>query len=432
MIELSSRKKSKIRLEEYNYQKDIKIRKTLVELSPLAIELIDEILYSKRTMSIWKLAQSVEAVSEEIIPILQELEKLGLLTLSETEITTHKEAKKYFEYEILRFSEDFRPDLFFFQALLKHLPIHILPNWYQIPKSSNHIFQSIVEKYLYTPQLYQRHLIEVKADGVLSAIIDQLADGAVDQIPTKELQESLQISDEELYEAILYLEYNFICFAKYVQKNGKWEEYLVPLYEWRQFLSSKKSLPFIPYVEEIEIKEERAFGFIQDLTAYLQGEETLLSNKAQELQTIANQLHFINDKKELQKTGIEWLALANEEKSLYLFQHRHLFFPYSNVGERAICEAEKSVREVIGKGWIPFEQFLSFAEIALDNSTKIILESKGRLYRYVYPEYTQEQKEFIHAAIFGNLYKMGMVSIGCWKGKDCFMVTPFGEKFFAL
>ncbi len=426
MIELSSRKKSKIRLDEYNYQKDIEIRKTLVQLPPLAIELIDEILYSKKTMSIWKLAQSVEAVTEEIVPILESLEKLGLLTISDTEVTSHKEAKKYFEYEILRFSDDFRPDLSFFQALLKHLPIHILPNWYQIPKSSNHIFQSIVEKYLHTPLLYQRHLMEVKTDPILSTIIEALLEEGKSELSTREIQERLKISDKELQETILYLEYNFICFASYKYIEGRWEEYLIPLYEWQQYQESRNQ-SFLIADEEIEGNKKNPFAFIEELSAYL-----VQPGNKEELSHFSQSLHFLDKEEQLQKAGKEWLALSDEEKSLYLFQHRQLFTPISSVGERAFCEAEKSVRNVIGKGWISFDHFLSFAEISLDQSTKVTLENKGRLFRYVYPEYTPEQKNFIHEVVFDHLYKMGMVFTGRCQGKDCFKVTPFGEKFFAL
>ena len=39
----------------------------------------------------------------------------------------------------------------FIQLLLRKVPIDILPTWYPIPRTSNSIFDSLIEKYMKTP-----------------------------------------------------------------------------------------------------------------------------------------------------------------------------------------------------------------------------------------------------------------------------------------
>ena len=55
----------------------------------------------------------------------------------------------------------FQPDMEFLQGLLKKVPIHCLPAWHAVPRTSNNIFESLVEKYLLSPQIFQRYLSEL-------------------------------------------------------------------------------------------------------------------------------------------------------------------------------------------------------------------------------------------------------------------------------
>ncbi len=48
-----------------------------------------------------------------------------------------------------------------FFEVLKRIPISVLPNWYSFPRSTDHIFDSIIEKYMMTPKVYRRHLLDL-------------------------------------------------------------------------------------------------------------------------------------------------------------------------------------------------------------------------------------------------------------------------------
>ena len=111
MLELSSAKKNKVSLQDYNYEHDIRSRTLLSDFSVFDVEVLEEILYQPLKISLKKLARQVGAEEQELLPFLKKVSEAGLLTWSQDTILIDKEMRKYFEFEIVRFDPDFKPDL---------------------------------------------------------------------------------------------------------------------------------------------------------------------------------------------------------------------------------------------------------------------------------------------------------------------------------
>ena len=158
---LKNTKKTKISLPDYNFEEDIRNRLLLKTLSKQNLRVLEEILFSSLQFSIESLAENLDLNSDDLYEILETLSPLNLYNFDGRILTVDKDKRKYFETQVTRFEEDFKPDLDFFQNLLKCLPIEVLPNWYHVPRSSNNIFQSLVDKHLLTPQIYQRYLVDL-------------------------------------------------------------------------------------------------------------------------------------------------------------------------------------------------------------------------------------------------------------------------------
>ncbi|MFS8563054.1 MAG: hypothetical protein LVR00_01455 [Rhabdochlamydiaceae bacterium] len=131
----------------------------------------EEVLFSSLTVSVEKISKNIDENEENVLASLGKLVEAGLLKSENGLFIVDKEMRKYFESQAPKFENDFKPDMEFLQGLLRKVPIHVLPSWYAIPRLSNNIFNSIVEKYLVTPTTFQRYLMEINfGDASLSAI----------------------------------------------------------------------------------------------------------------------------------------------------------------------------------------------------------------------------------------------------------------------
>jgi len=101
-----------------------------------------------------------------------------------------------------------------------------------------------------------------------------------------------------------------------------------------------------------------------------------------------------------------------------------------DAGDRAVREAEKSIKRVLNKGWIYFDDFLKGVMVPLSEKSVITLMHVGKQWKYSLPIYSEEEKVLIKATIFEWLYEPGMVITGTCEGKDCFAVTHFGRFYF--
>ncbi len=98
--------------------------------------------------------------------------------------------------------------------------------------------------------------------------------------------------------------------------------------------------------------------------------------------------------------------------------------------EKVIREAEKAVMRVLHSGWVLFEDFNKGVIVPLAEHTAATLKKCGKGWKYALPDYTPEERAFIHAIVFEWLFEAGITAVGTYEGKACFTVTPFGQSLF--
>lgn len=365
---LNLTRKNKIVLSDYNYQRDIENRLLMSHLTLFEVDVLREILDSSLKTTIHQLAESLDVDEKLVIPAVDKLSKTKLFQRFGNVISVDKEMRKYYESQIIKFDTNFEPRFdFFFQSLMTKVPIHSIANWYSLCKVSDHIFNSIVESYLATPKIYETYLKELHFDiPVLNNIAKEVFKADDFKIPSRTLIEKYGLQREQFEEYMLYLEYNFVCCISYQRDKQNWEEIVTPFYEWKEFLESqKKSLP-------IAIKD---IANIQP----------------------AHPEHFRNE--ELER----------------------------NFSERDIREVKKSLKRLIGCGWVYFDDFLKGLTAQIGQTEAVELRNKGKRWNYILPSYSEEEIAFIKATLCGLLLEAGIVAIGTHQNKLCFCVTPLGR-----
>lgn len=477
LLEASSCRKNKISLTDYNYQKDIENRLLMAQFTAIDIEVLEEILYSSIQIPIAKLAKNLNKLPEEILPVLCKLKGTGLFTIEGESIFVDKEIRKYFEFQIQKFDEDFEPGMEFLQNLLKKVPIHILPVWYSIPRTSNNIFDSLLERHLYTPQIFQRYVMELNfGEPILKNIIQDVYSSENLELSSLELMNKYNISRELFEEYLLHLEFSFVCCLGYRKVEDRWEEKVTPFHEWKQYLHFLKNtdVPSIEDVESIESKRPSEFSFVQDLSILLDRtkKQPIIIEKTTDnltlpiepilhsllpsfpglskdpaiyrpyIHNLITKLHLVRlcdlsqGKILFSDTTEDWLAMRLDSQSLYFYRHPrnrilNAEVPSEICTEKALREAEKSIVRVLNKNWVFFDDFLKGVHVPLSEELLIVLKKSGKNWKYTIPQYSQEEKNLLKATIFEWLFEAGIVQVGTIHGKGCFRVTSLGQTLFA-
>jgi hypothetical protein len=180
--------------------------------------------------------------------------------------------RKYFEFQLQRFSPTFKPDMEFLQSVLRRIPPHILPTWYSIPRTSTNIFESIVEKHLLTPQIFQRHLTELNiTDPVILGIMNDVFSSDL-KAYSSDLITKYNLTRLDFEKIMLQLEFSFICSVRYVNEDDHWHEIVTPFHEWTEYLLFLKNTttPKIDAPELVEKRRENDHAFVEDMTTVLQ------------------------------------------------------------------------------------------------------------------------------------------------------------------
>jgi len=476
MIEMSPSRKNKISLADYNYQRDIENRLLMAQFSTLDLDILEEILYSSLTLPLRKLCKNIDVDEEKVLPILQKLSKTGLFIIEGDVIHVDKEMRKYYESQILKFDEEFKPGMEFLQSLLRKVPIHVLPTWYSIPRTSNNIFDSIVEKYLLTPQIFQRYLMELNFnDPTLTGIIHDVYNSAELKVFSRDLIEKYGLTREQFEEYMLHLEFNFVCCLGYNRGTDVWKEVVTPFYEWAEYLRFLKTTELESIQNPSQIKRLRPhdFSFIQEMSVilnlakkqpivlvsskegvYLPQKTTLATilSKCEGLQENDPNLdHYLDrliSKLRMIKladivdgrlyaleAANDWLDMRLENRASYVYRHplNRLVseeIPAYLCTERNIREAEKSILRVLNSGWVYFDEFVKGTLVMLGEGSTIVLKRLGKTWKYALPEYTDEEILLLKATVLDWLYELGIVAIGTFNGRECFCVTPFGQSLF--
>jgi hypothetical protein len=480
MLETDSYRKNKINLEDYDFEKDIKNRVLMSHFSPEDLEVLEEIIYSPTTFPIKNLMRQVDKNEEELHAILDHLSKTELFDIQDDIIVVDKEMRKYFESQIVKFEDDFTPGMEFLQSLLKKVPIDVLPNWYPIPRSSNNIFASLIEKYLNTPQTFQRYLSELHlGDPTLNGIVQDLFHSPHYKIYSKDVRKKYALSEEEFEEVMLYLEFNFICCLIYEKKEGEWVEIITLFQEWKDYLSFLKETQPKEIQKKSQVSSIRPseFSFVEDMSSLLMiayshpihvrlndKEEWTLekqislliakSFKGFDLKSEEGQVVFFNYTNRVIKKLLflslvtiknrqliptsearEWLNLPIEKRAIATYKqtiknYEFNEFPSEICSERNIHEIEKSISRIIDSDWVILEEFLKGIIAPISDESKMYLKKTGRYWQYTLPNYSEEELKLIKKIICEWLFEGGIIALGSLDGKDCLRITSLGQSMF--
>lgn len=437
MLELSSLRKNKVNLSDYPLAQDVNSRLLMSDFSALDIEVLEEILFSPLKISFKRAARNLGCDEAALQASLNKFVSVGLLSICEDAILVDKEKRKYFEFEITRFDPNFKPDMEFLQGLLRKVPIHVLPNWYAIPRTSNNIFESIVEKYLLTPHIFQRYVEELNfGDPILNAIIQDVYNSPDLKVSSSDIIAKYNLTAKTFEEMILMLEFNFACCLVFEKEGDHWIEFVTPFHEWREYLCFFRATEpvCIDPKDPIEPVSDNDFAFIEEMSSLLLKAKAksipISKSPAVEKLVLLKLAEHVDGKLRSLEAGDAWLDLSLENRALHLYRHPHNRILSLSAGERYVREAEKSVKRVLHGGWVYFDEFLRGVLVPLNEQSVVMLKKVGKHWKYNLPIYGEEEKKLIHAAIFEWLYEFGMVTIGKCRGRDCFAVTAFGRFFF--
>jgi hypothetical protein len=456
---LKTLKKTKISLPDYNYEEDILSRTLLKTLNSEELKVLEEILFSSLQFSIESLSDNLDLPVDEVYAHLEKLAALNLFNFDGRNLQVDKDKRKYFETQITRFEEDFEPNLDFFQNILKCLPIEVLPSWYHVPRTSNNIFQSLIDKHLLTPQIYQRYIIDHTSMNELTALVAKdVFDHTELRIPVTNIMQKYELSRHDFEELALQLEFHILAFVSY--HNGI--EVMTPFHEWREYLLSLKENQS-GNLEDVTPLRPYEFAFIQDMhelinltekaniEIYFSKEKDSFSVEPTAVPLI--QASIAADKEYIQKLVNKLLTLglavveetflkptkaAKEWSMIPIMQRAHITFKHPHnmlsmqktsglATQRSIIEIQKSLSAVKDLGWIYFDDFMTFAMIALNEDKQVTLKKIGRSWSYALPKYSEEEKEFIRQVVTEWLFESGITQIGKKDDKLAFRLTSLGK-----
>jgi hypothetical protein len=436
MLELTPAKKHKISLTDYNSRQDIENRMLMADFSPFDIDVLEEILFSSLKISPKKVARALDVPEKALASIFQKLSSTGLLSWDGDFFLVDKEMRKYFEFEIQRFAPTFKPDMEFLQGLLKKVPIHLLPTWYSIPRSSSNIFESIIEKHLLSPNIFQRYLQDLHfTDPLVHAVLQSVLSSQNYRISSSDLIAKYNLSRPAFEEIMLLLEFSFVCCVSYVKEDDHWHEIVTPFNEWHEYLLFlQNSNPPEIDPKQVQRKEKTEFAFIKQLETLLGsiGKKSTKSPLTQKL-CLVQLVCDVDGHLQQTERAAQWLEMRLEDKALYFYRHPHnrlLSLSPSLATERNVRETEKAVKRVLHGNWVLFEEFIKGVLVPLSEESVIVLKKTGKHWKYTLPVYSESEQALIKAVLFEWLFECGMVATGTFNGKDCFSVTPFGRFFF--
>jgi predicted transcriptional regulator len=467
MLDLQTQRKVKIVLSDYDYRRDLENRLLMSQFNDRDVHVLHEVLYSPLRFSLRKMARSLDLKETELENILKNLGKTGLLSIDGDNVDVDKEMRKYFETQVLKFEEDFKPGMEYLAGLLRKVPIHILPAWYAVPRTSNNIFESIIERYLATPQIYYRYVQDFSSTHPsLSSLVKDLFSSSELKLSGQTVIERYRMTREQFEETTLLLEFSLIACLRYEKVGDEWKEMITPFDEWREHLAFLRNTQAQPILDEEKVKPFRSqdFSFVRDLTTVLQLAKTkpislspsksvtaAISKRLDlDLEEEKNKAYFskLFTKLHLLKLGEivdgelrahgnadSWLKFSDQDKAIFLYRHtgnkllsEHLPDPLPI--DKAVREAEKCILRVLHAGWVEIDEVIEGSLIGLSEEPILVLKKAGRLWKYTRPQYTDEQKNMLRAVLQDWLFEIGAVSVAIYKKTTCLKVTDFGHTLF--
>jgi hypothetical protein len=428
MLEISSVKKNKVNLSDYNSEQDIADRRLLADLTFFEHDVLQEIFFSPLRCPINKMCRNLGCDEDQVIQPLKKFSKSGLLVLQDDTVVVDKEKRKFFEFHLKRFESDFKPDMEYLQGILRKVPIHVLPIWYAIPRTSNNIFESIVEKYLSTPQSYQRYLSELNfANPIAHQVMNDLFANQEMRLSSSDIITKYNLSRQEFEEILLMLEFSFVACVRYTKGEDIWLEWVTPFCEWQEYtlFFRKTEICSISESKKVIRNEKNDFWFVEKLNSKLLQIQNKSLKKDENIDRILHLKLAFSDVS-ISETGLEFIQLSSDKQALFLYRH-----PLNQPADKNIREVEKSLKRVLKRGWVFFDEFILGCIACLNESSPICLAKVGKNWKYTLPSYTETDVQLIKKIIFEWLFEIGIVATGTCEGRDCFSITPFGSLFFA-
>ncbi|NGX26458.1 MAG: hypothetical protein K940chlam6_00379 [Chlamydiae bacterium] len=459
MAEIATFRKNKIELKEYDYSKDIRNRVLMAQFTILDVETLEEILYSSLRIPVSVLQKNLDLGGQDLSPILERLSKTGLFKVVADHVLVDKEMRKYYEFQILKFEDDFKPGMEYLQGLLRKVPIHILPIWYSISRTSNNIFESIVEKYLETPQIFQRYLMDLNfSDPVQKGIMTAVYQSPNYEVDARDIIKKFDLTQEEFEEHMLHLEFSFVGCIKYIKEKKAFKQIITPFHEWKDYLCHVRDTEpsSIIDVEKVKRFKTSNFAVIEEMSAILEfakkgpiTEAIIPSLKKKCPEFDENDFSYYikkfctlnladQNEKEIVCTSdsVEWLKTDLIDRALYLYRHPLNYLedpklPDELCSHRHLREAEKSICRVVNTGWVFLDNFIKAIFIPLKEDHMIKLVRLGRTWKYRLPEYSEKEIAFFKAVIQNWLFEQGITALGSLEGRECFTLTPLGQDLFS-
>ena len=459
-----SSKKNKITLTDYNYRRDIENRLLMSKFTVFEVEVLEEILNNTLNIPLSSLSDDLEYPIESIRPVAEKLSRTGLLVIKDEILVISKEMRKYFDFQVLKFDDNFKPGMEFLQGILRKVPIHVLPTWYALPKSADNIFSSIVEKFLETPKTFKNYIEDLQfEDLTLKGIVDDVYAAPELKIRARDLREKYNLTREQFEEYLLHLEFNFLCCLSYNRIGDEWKEVVTPFYEWKEYLltTRKNRATKIEQEEEVVPNYPQPFGHVHNLAALLKicaeqqlqsdGEafdadtittlEQQISAPSNEdpsdhlntllYQLIALRFASVNDGI-VAATGVGdlWLDMSPEEKSIFLYRRPSFCSNLANLenSDRTCRELEKGLKQIANIGWVRLEDFIGGLTVPIGQAEEVQLQKKGAKWRYVLPTYTDKERELIDQLLFTWFSQVSLIETGDHKGHPVFTVTDLGRQ----
>jgi hypothetical protein len=460
-------KKNKIDLSNYNYELDIQNRLFMAHLSTFDIEVLEEILNSSLSIKLQSLLDYLEASLDDVLNTLESFSSIGLVKLDGDTIRVDKEKRKYYEFQILKFDNAFKPNIDFLQSLLRKVPIHALPTWYALSRTSDNIFSSILEKYLDSPKLFKRYLSDLHfEDPIMMKIVNDVYSAPQCEIRSRTLRDKYSLSREEFEYYMLHLEFNFLCCLSYRQVGESWKEVVTPFHEWREYLRFLHDTEPQPLdTKKIKSFRENDFSFVQDSAAILGAlatkKLTLASPDALTATTVKAWMKLCGDfsakptKEEIEKytpyfieivtrlidenlaslrgksltttaLGKKHIKASPEDQAIF-FSRSFSSPSFKASATRSIRELENSLTKIKNLCWISFDAFTNHLTIAMGAAESPHLIKKGKRWLYALPEYNATEKAMIHEILFKKLFHAGVLDKASYNDVDYFRITEFGH-----
>lgn len=483
MFDQSQNLKTRVDLNDYDYKREIASRVLLGSLNSDEAAILEEITYSPTSFSINMLATNTGFSADTVLKTLEKIQSSGLFTINGSDVTIDKDTRKYFELHIEKFDDDFCPDLNFLKSLIKRVPLDVLPLWYPIPRSSDNIFDSLLERFLHTPSLFDRYKSEIALSNEnLKNVIDALESSENGFVSFKTLEKRYGLSKQEFYHFSLELEFLLIAAHTFERVDEELIEGVTFFKEWKKYLQLKKrKVPVAIDDSEqanVHVLHNDTFFFTKLVTrflALLEKESISLTLNSSESWTVApdslilvrkvfhdlpsdteEQMHYFEKTLEqvircacvLKLMKIkgscahldhekyqQWSELSVEKQALYLYRTLIANYPFheiteSGCKERKVHEIEKSLLQILDQKWVKLSHFLKNLTVHLSQDSACQLTRLGKKWRYSEPSYSKLELELIETVIYEWLFQAGAIYRGVFEGEPCIRLTDFGKKVF--